>query len=431
MTAPIDQTFAVRSLRRWGGAALCVSVLVAASCVVESFDLVSSPPGTVGAASGGQGGQGGAMSNGGSGATCQHFSWPNPPTTADAGNDLPDIVLATRQLDIGELEVDSGLTVGFDLDNRCTCQGENASCNAPTWATADHCDAPAGRDNAAAALWKQAILFEPQISSAEMSIDIDQGEFSLLFRVRGYNGQANDDQVDVAIYSSPGLGADPCWPAGQQARWDGSDPWPVLALSLLPPLGSGGAGGGGGAGGSGGAGGPGTAGGGGCTVDSAGYDLERPRFDDPNAYVANGTLVASLPQATFVFANKQQLLPLELAAGFIAGELSLQGDGSWTLENTIFTGRWKIDNLLRTLLDAANRNGPVCAGDQLYGVLKGAVCPHVDIASSLGGPTTPCDAVSFAMRLRAEQAQLGVVYDAPLFVASCPAGQGPADATCP
>ena len=120
------------------------------SCFVSGFVRVEGEPagggGAVDAGEDASGGAGGELG-------CVHATWPSPPASADPGANTEDFVVAVRSVDFGEREVAEGSLIGYDLDNRCTCQGEGPSCNEPEWATADHCDGPEGRDNAVAQIF--------------------------------------------------------------------------------------------------------------------------------------------------------------------------------------------------------------------------------------------------------------------------------------
>jgi hypothetical protein len=227
--------------------------MVAAGCVVGGFDLASGAGGDDGSG----GGTGGASSGqgGAGGEICAHATWPPPPSITDPGANTVDFVVAGRTLDFGEQDLSNGPQVGYDLDNRCTCQGEGPSCKEPEFATEDHCDGPAGRDNAVAQLFNRLGQFDADFTSANYTERANDGEGTLLVRVRDYNGQANDQQVTVAIFPSPGMDKDPCNTGSTTPQWDGNDLWAVDRSALVGWGGGGSGVGGSGVGGAGGAGG--------------------------------------------------------------------------------------------------------------------------------------------------------------------------------
>ena len=381
---------------------------LAASCAIGPFAIIDPPPNT--ASSGGDGGEAGAVTtDGGSGGaggggTCQHHTWPAPPSSDDGGSDDVEFVVAFRTVTLGD-DAPPNAPVGFDLDNRCTCQGEGDSCKEPDFATADHCDLPGGRDNATGQLFATASVFNPDLKSSQFSDGSEDGSWSLLVRISDYNGLPNDLQVTVAIYPSPGIRNDPCNAPDSQTTWRGDDRWPISESSLLDVS-------------------PDT------DCDGTDVPIDVAKFLDVDAYVSDGTLVASLPQAGLLLPIDDGTTPLQLTAGFIAADLIEFDDGQWRLDNGILAGRWRVDDLLAVLSKVQSGGEPLCTDHDLYPLLKQAVCSYPDIASSLGGPTTPCDALSFAMAFTAEPAALGSVLADPEETSFCPPETDPANDGC-
>ncbi len=387
----------------WAAAGGLVLAIVGA-CFVEGFDLDEATGG--GPTTTGSGGSGGAAGAGGAGLACNHASWPDPPASSDPGTDDVDFVVAARTIDFGEVDLSVGPAVGYDLDVRCTCQGEGPSCIEPDWATADHCDGPSGRDNAIAQLFHDLGAVDKDFTSAHYTESAEIGEDSFLLRVRDYNGQLNDDQVTVSMHPSEGTDDDPCNPPNAQPAWDGSDLWAINAASLN--VAQGGAGGAAGAGGAGGA-----AGAGGQSVPCGlnGHDIDDARYIDVNAYVSNGTLVASLPEVALEFTSGDDNLPVVLKAGFISGRLEQQGS-QWYLREGLIVGRWTLAEFFKLIGSITSQQEPICTDSSVYPLLKNALCQYPDIASELTGPTAPCDALSFGVAIEAHPAQIGSVLPA-------------------
>jgi len=316
-----------------------------------------------------------------------------------------DVVFAIRKIDFGEADLSQGPMVGFDLDNRCTCQGEGDSCKEPAWATGDHCDGPQGRDNAGAQLFSVGSLFTDLLSSKTFTDDAEAGQGTLLVRVMEYNGQPNDTQVTVALYPSPGLDKDPC--IDPLPKWDGSDRWPVASPSVKKT-------GGGGAGG-------------GC--GASGYDVDSPLYVDHNAYVSGGVVVANLTDAAIIFASSSKVTTLKITAGFLSGKL-VKSDARWTLEQGTLAGRWKLEDVFDFLSTIETMGQPLCTDNPVYNLVKNAFCQFPDIASSLGGPTTPCDALSIALAIEGEPALLGVVFESKAVPTPCEPGKDPSEDSC-
>jgi hypothetical protein len=377
------------------------------------------------------GGNGGVSPTGGSGGTggvgggvCGHATWPPPPDASDPGADDVTIVVAFRNVDIGETDLTDGPTVGYDLDKTCTCRGESSSCILPEFATGDGCDGPLGRDNAVARLFDDLSAFSENVSSTNITANLNGGEWGLLLRVSEYNGQPNDDDVTVALLTSGGRDEDTCL-ADQTPKWDGTDAWPVSAAALYPDEaagGGGGSGGGGGAAGNGGA-------GGGCSGLS-GFDIDAPKWVDTGSYVTDGFLVSSLPNVGVLLKSSGQTLSIRLVAGTISGRLELE-DGAWRVTDGHLAGRWPMSDALVAggKLDTSV-DGGVCTDNQVYQLIKNRICTLADISSELPSPTTPCDSLSFGMAFDAYAARIGIVHAQEDTPSTCTPELDPAFDTC-
>jgi hypothetical protein len=323
-------------------------------------------------------------------------------------------VVAVRSVDFGEGDLSNGPLVGYDLDQFCTCQTDGDSCKEPDFASADHCDGPGGRDNAVAQLFKFASTFDSGFSSQAISGDAENGNSTVLLRVRNYNGKANDTQVSLALYASPGLGEDPCWPAGMPPAWNGADRWQIDSLTL-------GVGGGGGS--------PTGAGGASC-AGASGYDLDQPAYRDDEAYVTDFRVVANLPNAGLVVNTGDTLTPIKLVAGAVSGRLEQVG-GAWAMREGLITGRWRLTDVFAAIGTFTSGGDALCTDNAVYPLLKNGICQFPDIASELGGPTTPCDSLSLGMAFDSEPAELGIVIEAgPATVMPCPPETDPANDSC-
>ncbi|MEM9877025.1 MAG: hypothetical protein AAF928_19155, partial [Myxococcota bacterium] len=306
-------------------------------------------------------------------------------------------------------------TIGYDLDGECGPDGPR-SCTRPSFADRPASDGPDGIDNNLARMFGAFSVLESSLTSEGLSAGIAAGEWTILLAVRGYDGTADDPQVSVAILPSPGFRFDPCNGETDVPQWDGTDRWPVHATSLLDDGGD--AGGGDGAGGD----------GAGACVGERDPALNRPRFVDDNAYVANGTLVASLPVAGITLSGGDVPVTITLSSGFITARVEA-GERGWTLRDGLLVGRWPSNDVLDAMSNIATANGSLCVGDSLYTELKRAVCGFVDIATN-DVPTAVCDAISFAVAFDALPAELGAVHRSTTVPTTCPAGQDPADDTC-
>jgi hypothetical protein len=337
--------------------------------------------------------QGGAPADAGADAamdaspSCQHVTYPPAPATATEGGTI-EFAVALRSMDFGE----SGATVvGLDLDKTCTCLGEGASCVYPPSATKDHCDKSGGRDNAMAQLFSTIGLFVSDFSSAHFSAQAEQGAWSLLIRVAGYNGEADDAEVSVALYPT-------YWDEvgqGENPLWNGTDVWPVSSGALID-----------------------------------GVSVDQPKYADAKAYVTGNTLVASLPSVFLNVSAGGGDLGIELTAGTLMGTIVNQG-GRYKITSGLCAARWKTESIFK-IASSINADGmALCKdGSLTYSSFKNLVCGHVDIASSLGGVTTACDSLSFGMSLETEPVFLGSVFTPMPAPPVCSPEQDPATDSC-
>ncbi|MBW2524464.1 MAG: hypothetical protein JRI23_09825 [Deltaproteobacteria bacterium] len=367
-----------------------VGLALDSSCAVDGFVLVDGAAGSPSATASTSGTAGASEGGAGGAAACVHETWPAPPASADPGTNSVDFVVAARSFDFGNGDLSEGPAVGYDLDNLCSCQGQDFSCREPAWATADHCDGPGGRDNAIAQLFHQIGMFDDDFTSAHYTESAELGRNTILIRVRNYNGRANDDQITVSVHPSQGLDEEPCLATGTVPAWDGTDPWPIHANSLEVEPGTGGSGAGGGP-----------------ACGNNGYDPDAARYVDDNAYVTEGVMVANLPRLSLAFIADSEPIPVELVAGFVTGRLEQQGT-QWYVREGLVVGRWEVTEFFRMIGNTSD-GGPLCTNHDLYPLLKSAACQFPDIAAQLSGPTTPCDAYSFGMAFEGHPALFGSV----------------------
>jgi len=191
-------------------------------------------------------------------SSCKHATPPPPPAITNAGGDL-DIVVAPYSIALGDgndaLLHPLWKSIGYDLDHTCTGEGvEGPSCVVPSWAVqvADGFD---GRDNALGSFVNYLAAASPGSGTEDELLRMKTGRGIQLVRIRNYNGQADDDQVEVDVYVSYGLTDAP------PPKNDGTDRW-VVASDWL----------------------------------RAGADgqpnIDLPKYFDDKAYVTNGMMVS-------------------------------------------------------------------------------------------------------------------------------------------
>jgi hypothetical protein len=324
--------------------------------------------------------------------TCMHAVPPPAPATSMPG-DVGPIVVALRTVDLGE--VDDAI-IGFDLDGLCTCEGTPMGppdCLGSVLA----CDHPHGVDDAAQALFSLILSALGSVSSVSFSAAANDGQWSSLAQITGYNGLADDDQVTLDSYGSVGfvgLGADggPPVPA-----WDGSDVWYISSESVKNG------------------------------------NPNTPLFQDTHAYVANHMLVTHLANVVFRFPTGSSNLLFQLSNVVMAGTLAQDADaGGWSLTGGTLAGMWTYSDVFALISSYRDAGGsPICTGSTEFLFGKSQICAAGDILTS-GPPdtSTMCDAISFGMSFSSYAAQLGPVLAPAPTTPGCPAGTDPADSTC-
>lgn len=312
-------------------------------------------------------------------------AWPpTPPSIQDAGGSQ-ELVLALHTLDFHEGS--DYKAIGFDIDRSCTCEGGPSTCKAPVDAPADSwCDGPDGRDNAAGGLIAAATMLG--LSSTSLNQGIAEGEWSVLFRVQGYNGLPDDDEVSVAWLVPENLMKVP--------SWDGSDTWAIKGTCL-------------------------------GRDGNGNLDLSNPLVVDKSAYVREGRLVASLRGGA--------RLEVSSTFTFVAGDAylvaKLQPSGStWLVQDGVLAGIWKSNDILAALSGTKVANVPVCTDNPVYPAIKETICKYRDILGGVGLPSVPCDSLSLAFTFTASPARIGVALDTPPPANPCTAQNDPASDSC-
>jgi hypothetical protein len=316
------------------------------------------------------------------------FTYPDPPGGMDdPSSDLPPIVIAMKTIDLGDL---TG-TPGYDLDHVCTCiEDAGPSCVGASLVATQYCDADGGVDNSAAKLFQLLQTGGVAVDSLTFSNQIKSGGWTLLVRISGYNGKADDPKVDVDVFPSPGLGGMP--------TWDGNDAWPISATSV---------------------------------GDDAGVSV--PKYHANGAYVTKNTLVATMPTAEILFRGGTKL-DLKFSAGVITGTLESAG-GIWSIKNGTLAARWPIAEVLRSIGSYRDNNDmPFCIDKNAlaWAIAKPAICRAADILIDGTQPkSSPCDAISMGIGFSTGPAALGPIVDGGGVSDGCAPSGDPANATCP
>lgn len=320
--------------------------------------------------------------------TCQHARPPGRPAK-NGSADSARLVFAIDALYVGLPPNPGNATVGYDLDNVCTCPGP-ASCNAAPKKTntANNCDGENGVDNSGAELIQTITLAAG--SDGNPNAAISEGRSGLLIQLAGYNGTPDDDDLQLTFFATSGTELD-----GEGKRippvHDGNDSWTVRRDSLF-----------------------------GGNGDGPNY-IGANR--DDHAYVANGTLVAHV-DFPLSFGNIDAILKETVITARIEGT-----GASTKLLDGRFVGRWRSSDLLTALdsvPDPLVPGGGVCGSSALYQQLKGEICAAVDLRGTASEdsqqPLLNCDALGMVMSFTAGTAKLGTPSDRTPPVHFCGAG---------
>jgi hypothetical protein len=374
---------------------LGAAAVFATSCALGSYRRGGDSAlasGSGGNASGGSGGDAATSSTGGanpsssSGTTiCDRATYPPKPQQSAGGDE--EIVVAIRKiyLDSAGFETDFGSPLGLDLDGLCTCTGDDGDSCQPPGDSA--CDLPNGRDNSISGFIGTLANFLPGNNVSNFySAGIGEGSWSLLIRISGYNGMPDDDQVTVATYVASNL--------NQPPQWDGNDAWPISASSVK------------------------------------GNDIDDPAFVDPDGYVSNGQVVASLPRSEMVVSGSKSQLSFIITGGGILAPLT-QGPNGWEVNGGMLLGRVKESDLFYALSTYRDSDGEgFCTTDFTYSAAKDILCKGRDIHTEVVGPTAPCNANSLAAGFVASPAKFGGVTPAPPPTPGCSPAADPINDAC-
>ena len=331
---------------------------------------------------------------------CSHRTPPARPGVADAGGAL-DLVFATSKVDFGDSDDPSGSpryrSIGYDLDDTCTGEGQGPSCvEAISASTVNHDDGIDGIDNASGQLLYDSN--KAQLGSA--TTFAQTAAETLIVRVQGYSGTADDDAVVVSLYT--GLAVQPRPDGTAAPLWDGKDRW-LLDPSMMTASGSG---------------------------------ALAPRFRDSSAYVIGWVLVVRLADASGPNALTQSNMAVK---GFVMTARLVPVGTGWELRDGVNASRMRLSDALATMGRApsprlssteAGPPTPICASPVLYNLFKQRICSYADISWGPDSPSSPCDALSLAAAFEAKQAQLGDLGPEPPPPPACAPGVTPDNDSC-
>jgi hypothetical protein len=300
------------------------------------------------------------------GGTCVLARPPSAPIGCEDTGDMDPIEVALKDPVFGDR------MKGYDLDGYCSgAEGTPTGCT-PN----EDFDAPdpmGGIDNVfGVALWEGILIIDSSIGDrAEAALE--EGKLNIMLRIEGWNGEARDPRVQVTLAASAATMPSP-------PTWDGADVFQPAESFFQEG------------------------------------DPTRPIAFDDNGYVADGTLVAELPdRIPLGFDTGDRRLDLKLSEPTIT--MTLLGPSAFS--DAILTGRWSQSEaraaapLLGLCADStdpvimAQRNAYMSAIDRFADIRE---------ESTDTNPALPCDALSFSIGLTAYD----VVWGAPTTLEETP-----------
>jgi len=345
---------------------------------------------------------------------CESSGAPSPmqrPKDDDPdASSIKDLYLGWFRTQLGETSSVGGdeLTwqqYGFDLDGTCTnsatCRDvqDQLSCRGTT--ARIPFDGELCRDNSFGSLHAIAAAM-PEVGDRfglkheRVNCGLWRGDYSVVMRVSGYNGQSNDAKVRLDLYAGAGLEALPPWSCPvddfdtRYPHWRQSGAWRIDTAALRGE------------------------------IETPG-ELPDSSMRDANAYVREGYLVATFPaDVALRFTGdgaSYRGFSLTLHRSIWTGKLTRSQNGSWGISDGLIGGRIRKSDFVRTFREQGLCEGP------LYADLVGYVEESVDIVadentSSEGQPS--CDAISFAIGFDAAAMTPGAAATVPPLVECCP-----------
>jgi hypothetical protein len=329
---------------------------------------------------------------------CDHVRPPSRTNKDDAPNDsVPDLLLALRTVTILP---PGGKTLGFDLDNSCTCDERpgtrnegGASCETSRKVV---CDADGGVDNQAASTIAVYSGFLDIDKAANINNRIAVGQQTAILVLSEYNGLANDNHVTFGLFTSEGMREPPGCPGSvtdpsgiSTPTWCGEDNW--TATSTTAQINNGKVV-------------PQSAGSGYVTEYQFVIDEYRGAASIPfGAYkLSLGSPVA----AGRLVPLDGNLNPVDTSQPDVVARTKY-----WRVDDGVLSGRIRASDVLAafgTVNTPGDAGGapkpPLCTDKVFFPVLKDQLCGAIDISSSKDFDFVAkarCDAVSVAIGLTA------------------------------
>lgn len=343
---------------------------------------------------------------------------------SDSGGDLV-LHLGMSEVDLGDGGPDDAIDdqrwkeIGFDLDLGCNAASwpddaltdpqrqacpalRERACQNPfqNIFDGDYC-----RDNAAGGLFGilslSPIAGDPfRLTGSDWNCAIHRGSMGILFKISGYNGEANDSAVRLDVYSSVGVSEPANWDCRRgESNDDALDPaWssqagqPLTKQWMIPTRD--------------------------IRAGAAAPEGDFPdsKWADATAFVRSGWLIAELPKGTELWFNGLNAqtpgLRLQLNNGLLAARLERDPESDQWRFSDATLGATTTPAAMTTALREIGYCENLCDS---YTTTIGYLNQTVDMLSSTSDPVpdAACDALSFGMHFTAESISPGPVIEVP------------------
>ncbi|MBX3226689.1 MAG: hypothetical protein KIT84_39290 [Labilithrix sp.] len=274
----------------------------------------------------------------------------HPPPPAAAGGTDRELVFALQEMD----STPSDRRAGLDLDGRCSCHDDlPPTCTSKTGAVTCDPEDGTGLDNIAGTSFAALLSTTGGFNMISLAnARIQNGQHGNVFRIEGYNGLDDDDDVKVTFHPSPGRGSG-------NVNFTQVQSWPI-----------------------------------------------GPGVVATKAYVAKRQLVA-LFDSIQIFFLEDTFQPATLRHATLFGDIVDVG-GDLRLPDVQVAGRANTTELVASIGQIETPLGTVCYAPT-YESTGSSACNASDLPASPAedGTAAACDSFSMAMRLKLIPATLG------------------------
>jgi hypothetical protein len=303
---------------------------------------------------------------------------PAPTTSSPTGADASFYVAV--QSVWYDFDAGQGVTLGYDLDNQCTCPGppscvDDASRN---------CDDEGGRDLSGNLQLMAADLVLGRSVASLLNSKIASGQVTIILEVNDYNLGPDDQLVSISTFVGGGLLRPDAGPDSgfMPPVWNGTDVWSVDPRSAL------------------------------LVTEVDGGWVYTPYFFDTAAYVTNKTLVSQLPMVSLGFGTAN--LSLNDATLVASIETDITTDGLKLTGQ--FAGRVTVGTIfaIASTFPDPTVDAALCGDDAVFQTaLRPLICHAADIMSltTQDNMGMGCDALSVSLGFVARKILVGAPHE--------------------